>query len=163
MPYLPEPLLLAQHGPELIIVEGFVGSGVELVQVNGFHAQSAEGLLELPLDSSGGEIVAPLQKSGKFVTEFGRDDPAGTVVAREVIADECLGQMRTVALGRVDQIDTLSAASSRIASTSRLREIVAPFTAELPGAGANNGYAQASAAESPIFHDTMLPFSERRQ
>src|SRR6185312_12219653 len=84
--------------------------------------------------------------------ELSREDPARSVTACEVIADQCLGEMITVALGGVDEVD--AAVRRRIEDLVglSLAEVDSPFAAQLPGAKADDGYGKTGAAERQEAH-----------
>src|SRR4051812_3637243 len=87
-----------------------------------------------------------------MVAELGRHDPAGAVMALEVVPDEGFGKVIAVTLGRVEQVDAGSCRLVEDGICFALREGPSPFAPELPGAKADNGNLQAGAAEGAVFH-----------
>lgn len=68
------------------------------------------------------------------MAEFGGNDPTGTIVARQVVADQPFGKMVAVTLGGIDQIDAGFRGLIEDGIGFGLSVGVAPFTAKLPRA-----------------------------
>jgi hypothetical protein len=126
---------------------------VELVDVDGVSPQGPQGGDELGPDGLGAEQVLAAEEAGVAVAELGRHYPAVAVVAREVVADQPLGQMvRAVALGRVDEVDARFGGPVEDGVDLGLGEGLSPLPAELPAAEADDRNLESGAAQYPIFH-----------
>ena len=126
---------------------------MELIQVNRLDAQRLERGFELSAHAVHGKIIVAVQEAVEVMAEFGRHDPARTVTARQIIADEFFGKMvRAVAFGGVNEVDAAIRRRVEDGVGLGLCKIPAPFAAELPGAGADDGDAQAGFAQNSITH-----------
>ena len=129
---------------------------MELVEVNGLHAQRAKRSFELLAHIRGGEVFGAVHELFEVMAELGGDDPARAVVAAEVIADQALGEVVAVAFGGVDEVDAQFGGLVEDGVHLGLGEVAAPFAAELPGADADDGHSQARAAKKSIAHGANL-------
>ncbi len=102
-------------------------------------------------DVLGGPLVGAVEGAVEDVAELGGDDPA-VAVAADGVADERLGRVVAVALGRVDQVHAPAAGGVEDGVDRRLVELLAPLAAVLPGADADDGDGQAGLAEAAVLH-----------
>ena len=126
---------------------------MKLIQVNRLDAQRLERGFELGAHAVHGKIVVAVHETFEMMAEFRRHDPVRTVTARQIIADEFFRKMvRAVAFGGVNEVDAAVRRRVEDGVHLGLGEIDAPFAAELPGAGADDGDAQTGFAQNPITH-----------
>src|SRR5208283_3459150 len=149
----PRPLLLQQRAPQIPILKSRVGTGVELVEIDALDPQGAQRRFELAANLGGAEGVIPVHEGAEMVAEFCGDDPAGTVVAGEVIADEFFGGVIAVAFGGVDEVDAGVGGGVEDGVGLILGKDAAPFTAQLPGAHPDDGQTQSSFAKNAVAHN----------
>ena len=154
--------LFRQHRPEVFVPEQFVRAGVELIQVNCPDAERPERGFELGAHAVRGKIVGAVQETVEVMAELGRHNPARAVMPRQVIADQPFGKMvRAVAFGGVHKVDAAVGRRVEDGIGVGLREIAAPFAAELPGAGADDGDAQTGFAKNTITHGEKINAATR--
>ena len=126
---------------------------MELVKVNRLDAQRPERGLELSLHAGDGEIVVAVHEAVEVMAEFGGDEPARAVAARQIIADEFFGQvMRPVTFGGVNEVDAAVRRRVENGIGLGLRKIFPPLAAELPGADADDRNAQTGAPQNSVSH-----------
>ena len=146
-------LLFREHRPEFFVLKHFVRAGMKLIQVNRLDAQRLERGFELRAHAGHGKIVVAVHETVEVMAEFRRHDPARAVAARQIIADEFFRKMvRAVTFGGVNEVDAAIRRRVENGVHLGLREIDAPFAAELPGAGADDGDAQTGFAQNSITH-----------
>ncbi|CDN44658.1 hypothetical protein BN871_FG_00140 [Paenibacillus sp. P22] len=142
MPDLAGLHLLVQRRPQLVAVEGGIGTGVELVQIHIVRLQSLQRRIQLTHDIFPGKYVRTLEPLMEMMAELRRDDPVLASPPADVVSDESFRQMVSVTFGRVDQVDAELGALVQNRVDLALREIHAPFPAELPGADADDRHVQ---------------------
>ncbi len=152
VPDFASPLLFRQHGPQFVVREQGVLTGVELVNVNGLDPQRAQRVLELAQDSFDGKIVRAVRELVKMMAKLGRHDPARAIVPRQIVPDQPLRRVVSVTLRRINQVDAAFGGFVEDGVRVGLQVIAAPFAAELPRADADDRDAQASAAQSAVLH-----------
>ena len=136
--------LFRQHRPEFFVPKQLVRAGMKLIQVNRLDAQRPERGFKLGAHAVHGEIVVAVQETLEVMAELGRHDPARTVMPRQIVADQFFRKViRAVAFGGVNEVDAAIRRRVEDGVGLGLRKIAAPFAAELPGAGADDGDAQA--------------------
>src|ERR1043166_9887796 len=97
-------LFLIQQRPELVICKFIIRAGMELIEGNGFDAESAKRGVELLADMRRGEVVGPVHETIEVVAEFRGNNPARPLAAVEVITNEPFGCVITITLGSVDEV-----------------------------------------------------------
>ena len=132
---------------------------MELIEVDPVGPQGPEGGDELGLDVLRPEAVGPVHEAIEAVTELGGDDPAVALVPREIVADQALGQVVAVTLGRVDEVDAGFGGPVEDGVDLGLFEGLPPFASELPSADADDGDFQAGPAQCAVFHLALRSFA----
>ena len=96
-------------------------------------------------------MVCAVEVLVEFVAELGGDHPMVTVTL-DRFADQTFGQVITVTLGGVDEVDSQFLGAFQYAVDLLLREGLAPFSAKLPGTNAHGGHLQLCSAQAAILH-----------
>src|SRR4051812_3102681 len=89
------------------------------------------------------------------MADLRRDDPS-VAVARRCVSYECFRGVVAVTFRGVDEVDADLAGLVEHPVSFRLREVLAPFPAELPGAHADDRHAKIRPAEPAIFHSAGM-------
>ena len=134
---------------------------MELVEVNRLDAQRPQRGLKLLADTRRREIQGSVQEAVEVVAKLCGHNPAGTVVAAEVVADQALGKVVPIAFGGVYEIDAKFGGLIEDGIHFGLGESATPLAPKLPGAEANHGHTQAGAAENSIVHGRRLPHNRK--
>ena len=141
-----------QSLPKRAVVKIIIAGRVALIQVDIIRLQGAQRILQLPADVVGLPVPCASEVALKLVTELGGHDP-GVAFAGNRLPHELLRQVVAITLGCIDQIDTLIACFADNRIDLRLRVVVPPFAAKLPGADAHDGHAQIGFSEYSVFHN----------
>ena len=129
------------------------------IDVDAVGLERAQGILQLALDSVGGEVAddGVLALAGAVAAKLGGQDPL-VAAALDRFADHRFGEMvRAVAGGAVDQIEAQLRGAVKNALDLFVRKFLAPVAAVLPGSEADRGDTQAGLTKNAIFHK-MIPF-----
>src|SRR5439155_22634535 len=157
------PLRLPQHRPQLLVGEKAVRAGVKLVKVYRLHAQRAQRSFKLLAHAGGRKVFRALHEPVIMMAELAGHDPPRAVVAGHIIPDQPFGQVITVTLSRVHQVDAQLRPLIKNGIRLSLRIIMAPLPAQLPRADPNDRHPQPRAAQNPVAHGPSLtrPFPGR--
>jgi hypothetical protein len=133
------------------VVELGVPHAVVLVDVDVVGPQRAEGLSSCSLHVGRRAGLGPPHVPVELVAELRRDHPL-VPAAGDRAADQRLGQVVAVALGRVDEVDPEVGRPGEHGGDLVLGEVLAPLAAELPGADADDRHAEVGRSEPAVFH-----------
>jgi hypothetical protein len=126
---------------------------MELIQVNRPDVQGFERGFQLPAHAGHGKIVRAVHETVEVMAELRGHEPARPVAARQIIADQPLGEVVAVTFGGVNEVDAAFRGRVEDGVGLGLREIPAPLAAKLPGADADDRRPQTCSSQNPVTHD----------